>query len=96
MSDGGTGLHTMTFTNRTHTVMGRVGGEDSHFVGIGEMPGHTHNNAYAVTDSGSTRFNTTGGGGQYFTANTPTDSKGGDEAHNNMQPFAVTNYIIKT
>lgn len=95
-SAAGGGVHSMIFTHRTHTVVGRYGGEETHGQSRTEMPAHTHNNAKGVFNSGGARNNTTGGGGNLDGDNILTDSTGGDGVMNIMQPFAVVNYIIKT
>ncbi len=91
LSGDGSGVNTMTFTNSTHTVLGRQGGEETHAQALTELTGHSHT---AVV---------LGGSGQYFGGPATTaihsaatdNGNGGDGQHNNMQPFIVINYIIK-
>ena len=80
--------------------LGASGGEETHLLTINEMPSHKHGifSGYGDFDTTVTtdafRYQTWANnnrGWHYdFINNT-----GGDEAHNNMQPYLVTNYIIK-
>lgn len=74
--------------------IGETGGEKTHVLTVAELAAHSHT---APVDnsgtSGTSRApaNTNGAG-------TPiaTTSAGSDAAHNNVQPYNVVNYIIKT
>lgn len=79
----------------TARLMGQIDGEETHLLAESELPGHTHE--ISASDSGI------GGGGlAAATAELPeegllyTKPTGGDEPHNNMPPFFVLNFIIKT
>lgn len=90
ITDQGSGVHTMTFTNLAHTVRGRMGGEETHGISIPELAAHTHS-LPVTTGSGL------GGGGAVAVVNTgTTGSSGSDSQHNNMMPFLVVKYLIKT
>lgn len=89
LSADGSGINTMTFTNRTHTVLGRIGGEETHGISRNEAPLHTHTASGTATTGGA------GGGGSLTQATVTTSSAGNDETHNNMSPFVITNYVIK-
>ena len=92
--------HGSGLTNRT---LNQKSGEETHILTTGEMPTHTHNltrrsnpdagaydtgNSHASESSACTTDRSTLG-----TFN--TSSTGSSNAHNNMQPFIVVNYLIK-
>lgn len=74
--------------------IGKIGGEKKHKSTIEEMPGHLHG-----VQSGNV-INTTSGG--YGVANNfnksgtqmTTDVVGGNQPHNNLQPYITCNFII--
>lgn len=76
-------------------TLGETGGAKTHTLITDEMPAHTHKvnkageagsqclgNAYRVADGTPDQY--------------PSNSAGGGGAHNNLQPYIVLNYIIKT
>lgn len=71
--------------------LGQTGGEKTHVLSIAELPAHTHDYLKG-TGSGGTNVgpNTSAGTAQ------ATTSVGSGTAHNNIQPYVTTNYIIKT
>lgn len=100
ITDQGSGVHTMTFTDRTHTVLGRVGGEETHGTSTTELAAHVHS---ATNGQPFLTSQIVGGagaalpsGGNTQVTSTTTDTTGGNTQHNNMPPFVVLNYIIKT
>ena len=83
------------------TSVGNTGGEEQHDLSAAEMPDHTHvmsvtghsdNNHQLQTN---TRFATEERPG-FGTGTRATGSTGGGDPHNNMQPTAIVNKIIKT
>jgi microcystin-dependent protein len=88
LSSDGTGTQTFTLTLTTRTA-GATGGEENHAMSSSELLAHTHSNGYDTTSSGASRGSGTNVG------NT-TGSTGGNTSMNNIQPFVVLNYIIRT
>lgn len=88
-SDGsGTQIFTLTFTART---LGDTGGEENHAMSNTELLSHTHTSNNS--SSGGTGYTI---GSQSSGAVTALTAAGGNIAMNNMQPFTVLNFIIKT
>lgn len=74
--------------------LGRTGGEKSHVLVTNELASHNHDLPPNVGGTGQPFWQGSGAPShteQYFTGN-----RGGDLAHNNLQPFVTLNYIIKT
>jgi len=75
-------------------TLGKTGGEKAHTLSELEMPSHTH------TEITATAVVINGGLEAPAASAIPgvsiTGSTGGGEAHNNLQPYLVLSYIIKT
>lgn len=80
-------------TETLFNALGNIGGTGAHTLSVSEIPAHTH------TYLGVTSQNVLGGATDSAAdnANRPTEtsgSTGGGQAHNNLQPYIVLNYII--
>ena len=75
-------------------TMGKTGGEKTHLLTASEMPAHTHSAPLKTsggTDFGGSAPNVWGGNNGIATG-----SAGGGGAHNNLQPYIVMKWCIKT
>ena len=89
--NAGAGTMTMIF-QLTDRLLGDSGGEEENTLLISQMPTHTHGSN--INQSGGD-FDSSGSGSDNASRR-DTDATGGDTPHNNMPPFVVINYIIKT
>ncbi len=83
-------------TDTDFDTLGKTGGEKTHKLIVEEMPAHNHtltNNTLVnrnMAGSGGAQGNNTVAGSTIECKNT-----GGGQAHNNLQPYTVCNFIIK-
>jgi len=104
---GRVSVGTGTGAGLSSRALGNTGGAETHQLSVGEMPSHSHtSNATGgsvglITSTGSntasTGLDNTSGEPDLF-ATLPAltiNSTGSSNAHNNMQPFIVLNYLIK-
>lgn len=78
-------------TGLTVRTRGQIGGEETHVLTEAEIPAHVHTGG--ATYAGS---NTITSGASQHGATTNTGTTGSDTAHENMPPYGVLTYIIKT
>jgi len=81
--------------------LGETGGTKTHTLTEGEIPGHAHGFSDlrgSGTGAQSTGYSGIGTGTDNSSTPTAvqTDSVGGGQAHQNLQPYITLNYIIKT
>lgn len=76
-------------------TLAETGGAKTHTLTEAQIPAHTHVNADGIGDDAGSRFSSAAGAGKLHKTNIATNSTGGGEAHNNLQPYMALHYIIK-
>jgi microcystin-dependent protein len=71
--------------------IGEVGGEKAVAISEAQMPGHVHQYGFGGGTSGGAYITQASPGGTFQSST----QVGGGQAHNNLQPYIVLNYIIK-
>jgi microcystin-dependent protein len=76
----------------TNRALAATGGEEAHALTAGENGPHTHATNYGNSAGSSSTYSASGDVYGQITSS----SSGSGSPHNNMQPFAALNFIIKT
>jgi microcystin-dependent protein len=103
---GRVSLGTGTGAGLSSRTLGNTGGAETHQLSVGEMPSHSHTSNSTgsrglMTSTGNNTAssgldNSSGEADLYVgPVQLTINSAGSSNAHNNMQPFIVLNYLIK-
>ena len=81
-------------TDTDFDTLGNTGGEKTHNLTIDEMPSHNHE-VYLDNQGTGGKWGPLGTVQQTTEVYTTTNNVGNNQPHNNLQPYIVTNFIIK-
>lgn len=83
-------------TDTDFNELGKTSGEKTHTLTVDEMPSHTHELIVDKKQGGvSAALQPTWGTAYSSTDSGSISNTGADQPHNNLQPYLVTNFIIK-
>lgn len=83
-------------TDTDFNTLGKTSGEKTHTLTVDEMPSHTHELIVDKQQGGvNAALQPTWGTAYSSTDSGSISNTGGDQPHNNLQPYLVTNFIIK-
>ena len=82
-------------TQTEFNSIGKTGGEKTHKLTVSEMPSHKHSLPYRVGGGGGSTWYTDPGTAEGY-SDSKSEAKGGDQAHNNLQPYIVVSFWRRT
>jgi microcystin-dependent protein len=80
----------------SNNELGASGGEEKHQLTINELAEHSHDHNYGTNNGGNSIGYSLLSAPVTSTNKESAKSTGGNQPHNNMQPYQVLNYIIST
>lgn len=76
-------------------TIGKTGGEKTHKLTVNEMPSHKHSLPYRTGGGGGSTWYTDPGTADGY-SDSKSQAQGGDQAHNNLQPYIVVSFWRRT
>lgn len=83
------------------TTLGAAGGAQSHVLTVAQLAAHNHtygplSGRYGANDDPQSQFRPSSGDSSGSTVGLTVSTTGSDEAHNNVQPTIVVNFVVYT
>lgn len=82
--------------SKFNVAVGTIVGEETHTLTINEMPEHAHNQKTTNQSGSQTDGYAMTGNYNLFNSNTSTETEGGSQPHNNIQPSKIINRWHRT